>query len=141
MVKKIFLDTNIFLRYFTRDREDMYQESENILKLCEGGRLQIATSTIVLTEIIYTLKSFYKLGNSEIYKHIDSILRIKNIILIEKTYFNKSYQLFKKELSAKISDCLIVTQIPLNYILCSFDKGIERLIGEQRFIDPEEVLN
>ncbi|MBI3955210.1 PIN domain-containing protein [Candidatus Gottesmanbacteria bacterium] len=139
MVKKVFLDTNIFLRYFTRDSEDMYQATENILKLCEGGMLQIATSTIVLTEIIYTLKSFYKLGNSEIFKHLDSILRIKNIILIEKTYFNKSYQLLKKDPSAKISDCLIITQVPLNYLLCSFDKGIERLMGKGRFIDPGEI--
>jgi len=139
VVKKIFLDTNIFLRYFTGDSEDMYQASENILKLCEEGKLQIAASTIVLTEIIYTLKSFYKLDNSEIFKHIDSILCIKNIILIEKTYFNTSYQLFKKDPSAKISDCLIVTQVPLNYLLCSFDKGIERLIGKGRFIDPREI--
>jgi len=135
----LFLDTNIFLRYFSKDNEEMYRQSEMLFLRVGESKLQLATSTIVLTEIIFTLKSFYKRTHEEIVRHLNGILDIRNFILIEKTNFLPAYQLYKKS-NKKISDCLIVTQIPEHYSLCSFDTRLEKLIGKRRFIHPASVV-
>lgn len=136
---KLFWDTNIFLRYFVKDNEEMYLLSSNLFESAERGEIQPSTSTIVLTEIIYTLKSFYHQNLQNIQNHIDSILGIKNLYLIDKTYFKEAYTIYKQG-SKKISDCLIVTQVPQNYKLCTFDERLKKLIGEKRFIHPNRVV-
>lgn len=136
---KLFFDTNIFLRFFTKDNEEMYSLSSALLSLAEEGKIQVSTSTIVLVEIIYTLKSFYRQNNQSVQKHVDSILKVKNLYLIDNTKFRKAYGLLKKS-GNKISDCLIVTQIPENYKLCSFDERLKKLIGEKRFVHPKDAL-
>lgn len=136
---KLFFDTNIFLRFFAKDNEEMYSLSSNLFLLAAEGKIQTSTSTIVLTEVIYTLKSFYRQDNKSIQKHIDSILEIKGLFLIDKTEFKKAYDLYKQG-GKKISDCLIITQVPKNYEFCSFDERLKKLIGEKRFIQPKEVV-
>lgn len=135
----LFLDTNVFLRFFTKDDKKMYVQAEKILSLGEEGKLRLATSTIVLTEIIFTLKNFYKLKAASIQEHIESILAIKNLLLVERTNFPAAYKLYKTH-KEKISDCLIVTQVPQHYKLCSFDGRLKRLIGKYRFILPGKVI-
>lgn len=126
------------MRFFAKDNEEMYSLSSGLLSLAEEGNIQVSTSAIVLIEIIYTLKSFYRQNNQSVQKHIDSILKVKNLYLLDNTKFRKAYDLLQKS-GNKISDCLIVTQIPENYRLCSFDERLKKLIGEKRFIHPREV--
>ncbi len=137
---RIFLDTNIFLRYFTQDNQKMYDSVAMILDLSEKSELRIATSTVVLTEIMFTLRSLYGLSKQDIDKHVDSILEIKNLLLIDQTQFLQAYSLHKTS-GEKISDCLITTQVPSQYHLCSFDKDLRKIIGTSRFISPEEVVH
>ncbi|MBI4129829.1 PIN domain-containing protein [Candidatus Roizmanbacteria bacterium] len=137
---RIFLDTNVFLRYFTKDDREMYDAVEELLLSATESKIHLATSTVVLTEIMYTLKSFYKQNNSRIQQHIDSILEITNLVLLDKTNFKQAYTLHKKR-NVKISDCLIATQVPESYKLCSFDNDLEKIIGKNRFITPGKVLS
>jgi predicted nucleic-acid-binding protein len=134
----LFLDTNLFLRFFTKDNKEMTSQAKGILSLAYAGKMRLATSTVVLTEIIYTLKTFYKKNRKDIIKHIEYILLIKNILLIDKTDFRSAFRLYR-ESGQKISDCLIISQVPANYKLCSFDKDLEKLIGKSRFVYPAKV--
>ena len=136
---RLFIDTNLFLRYFTKDNQEMYETVEKILLCVLHSEIRIATSTIVLTEIMYTLQSFYKCDQKTIQKHVDSILQIANLVLIDETNFRRAYEYHKKK-KVKISDCLIVTQVPEKYKLCSFDEELKNIIGKSRFISPEEVI-
>jgi len=137
---RIFLDTNIFLRYFTKDNQKMYDAVEIIFQLNDQSQVHLATSTIVLTEVMFTLRSLYRLNKKIISQHVESILEIKNLLLIDQTNFQQAYRLHKKS-GEKIADCLIVTQVPSRYALCSFDQGLSKIIGEKRFVTPEKVVS
>ena len=82
---KLFLDTNIFMRFFIKDNEQMVEQVKRIFFLAETGKYKLATSTIVLTEIMYTLQSFYKLEVKDIEKYIASIF--------EKSLAGRSYRI------------------------------------------------
>lgn len=137
----LFLDTNIWLRYFIGDNEDQLNLVEEILQLNEQGVASLATSSFVLSEFVYVESSFYKISKSDLIEDLESIVGIKNLFFIEKTNFLAGLELYKKSplKTVKWSDCMIATQIPTNYKLCSFDGRLEKLIGRDRFIHPAQV--
>ena len=55
-----FIDTNLFIRYFTRDDEEKAQKVLALLKRVEEDRERVITSPLVIFETIFTLESFCK---------------------------------------------------------------------------------
>ena len=137
----IFFDTNLWLRYFIGDHEEHLSIVRKILELNEESKLNISSSTFVLSEIVYTQQSFYQIKRADIISDIQTICSIKNLLLIERTNLEKTLKLFSIHKNAKWSDCIIVAQVPANYQLCSFDQGLAKIIGEKRFVTPEKVIN
>ena len=137
----LFLDTNIWLRYFIGDHEEHLSIVRKILELNEESKLNISSSTFVLSEVIYTQQSFYQIKRTDIISDIQTICSTKNLLLIERTNLEKTLKLFSIHKNAKWSDCTIATQVPENYQLCSFDHDLSKIIGEKRFITPEKVVS
>ena len=61
-----FIDTNLFIRYFTRDEEEKAQRVLALLKRVEKGEEKITTSSLVIFETIFTLESFYKVPKQQV---------------------------------------------------------------------------
>lgn len=138
---KLFLDTNVWLRYLIADNDTQYQTARKILQLNEEHTIQICTSTFVLSEIVYVASSFYDIDRKEITNDIQTIREIKNISIIEHTNIAKTLDLYSNSGNTKWSDCIIAAQVPNKYILCSFDKKLKGLMDPSRFILPEEVIS
>ena len=63
---RIFVDTNLFLRYLTNDVPAQADAVEAILRRAAAGEISLTTNTLVMAEIVWTLKSFYKLDRARI---------------------------------------------------------------------------
>lgn len=138
----LFLDTNIWLRFFIGDEEKQLKIVKQILELSEESKIKLATSTFILSEFVFVETSFYKISKKDIIKDLNTITAIRNILLIEKTDFNESLQYYKESTSKmqKWSDCVIAAQVPQRFKLCSFDERLEKLIGKDRFIHPAKAV-
>lgn len=137
-MKKIFLDTNVWLRFLIGDQEAQYEVCKKLIALNEEGKFKIYTSTIVLLEIIYTLLSFYRVQKKTIISDVKAILASRNLTLIEKTDFQKALALYQKH-NIKLADCLIASQLPKNVVLCTYDwdfKKIKNIVS----LTPKEVI-
>jgi len=55
-----FLDTNILIRYFTKDDEEKAYNVLELLKKIERNEEKATTSPLVIFEVIFTLQSYYK---------------------------------------------------------------------------------
>jgi len=75
----IFVDTNVFLRFFVRDVEPFYQKAMELFEKAERGEARIETSDLVIAEIVWVLESFYAFSKDEIRDVIEVILETKNI--------------------------------------------------------------
>ena len=137
-MRKIFIDTNVWLRFLVADKKEEFEDCKNLLILNERGKFKIYTSTVVLLEIAYTLASFYQIPKKEIVSDLKNILRTRNLTLIEKTNFAKALQIFKK-LNIKLADCLITTQIPRKILLCTYDKEFKKIKGLTS-LTPKEII-
>ena len=54
-MKKVFIDTNILLRYLTKDDPLQYPHCRNLFKKAQNGEMLLVTSTLVIADLIWTL--------------------------------------------------------------------------------------
>lgn len=59
-MKTVFVDTNVFLRFFTRDDEGQHARAVALLRKGTQGEIVLVTGPPVLFEICWTLRSAYK---------------------------------------------------------------------------------
>ena len=56
----VFVDANVFLRYLTNDVPEQADAVEACLERAASGQIRLATSVLVVAEVVSTLGSFYK---------------------------------------------------------------------------------
>lgn len=135
---KIFLDTNLLLRYYLKDNPEQFEAVMNLFLQIEGGKFKAYTSSIIFLEVSYVLKSIYKLPLPEITDILDSIFTIRGITVLEKTN-TKLALLFLKKYKIKFTDCLIASQLASNTVLVSFDEELHK-IKDIEVKRPQEIL-
>lgn len=138
-MKKIFLDSNVWLRLFTNEPSPQFEDCRELLAKIETGNFLPYASNIVLLEVAFTLKTFYKLKHPQIVTYLDTILHTRNLTIIEKTKSAEALKLFQKT-KIKFTDCLIATQIKPGMRLITYDRDFEKLIPKQS-ITPSEAVN
>lgn len=138
-MKKIFFDTNLWIRWLLHDNPHQFEQVKSLLTSNESGEIQIYTSSIVILEVSYVLKSVYEFKFEEIVESLEGIQTIKNITILENTNIQLALEFFKTY-KIKLSDCFIASQITTNMILCSFDVELAK-IKEIKIKTPGDLLS
>ena len=89
-----FLDTNILLRYLTRDDEQKAQRALNLLIRVERGEEKIITSSLVIFETVFTLQSFYKVHRERIKELLLPIISLRGLQLPGKNIYYQAFDLY-----------------------------------------------
>ena len=134
---KLFLDTNVWVRYLIKDEPKQFVTVKNLLALVEEGKYQPYISSIVLLELSYVLKSVYSFAFSEIVDALESVVAVREITIIEATNSALALAFFKTH-KIKFTDCLLASQIRKDIILVTFDEEL-RKIKKLTIKTPEEV--
>ena len=126
-MSKLFLDSNIWLRFFVRDNPQ-YESVEKLISAIESGGYLPYTSAIVLLEVSYVLKTAYRQPKDKIIQYIQSIWDLRNITIVEKTNSKEALKILKRT-GIKYSDCLIASQLTAGMLLVTFDKEFSKIKG------------
>lgn len=137
-MKKLFLDTNVILRFFLRDNENQYQNVYNLLAKIEEGKFRPYTSSIVFLELNYVAKKIYKLSVDEVLDYMEAVKKMRGMTIIEKTDADRAINLYRKY-RIKLGDCFIATQLPKEAILVTYDEDFKK-IKEISPQTPDEIL-
>lgn len=89
-----FLDTNILLRYLTRDDEQKASAALALLERVEAGQEKLLTSSLVVFETVFTLQKFYGVARSDIRKLLVPILHLSGLKLDGKAEFLSALDLY-----------------------------------------------
>lgn len=90
----IFVDTNVFLRFFVRDVESLYVRAEELFEKTEKGELKLETTDIVIAEIVWVLESYYGFSKSEIKEVVETILETKNLKVANHSRVKEAIDLY-----------------------------------------------
>lgn len=139
-MENYFLDTNIFLRYFVEDDPRFFPECKKLIKKINSGEITASTSTLVLSEIYFVLKSYFHYPKRNITEILASILKMEGLKITDN--YNPLYALELFEAyKIKFVDCLIASIEPIKnqrMILVSFDKEFDKI--KIKRILPRQIL-
>jgi predicted nucleic acid-binding protein len=79
-----FVDTNVFLRYLTKDDLSKYERCREMFRRALEGEITISTSGMVIAELIWTLLSYYKVPKAEVIEKVSVILGTENLFIPDK---------------------------------------------------------
>lgn len=94
MDEPVFVDTNVFLRFFVRDVESFYQKARELFENAEQGLVKLETNDMVIAEIVWVLESYYGFSKTEIKEVIDTILETKNIKVANHSRVKEAVNLY-----------------------------------------------
>ncbi len=94
-----FIDTNIFLRFLTKDDPLKAAKCRKLFQSSSQGDLKLYTTDLVVAELIRVLQSLktYNLSPTEIFEVIMPLLTIKNLYFPCKNVFPDIMELFQTE--------------------------------------------
>ena len=96
-MRKRFIDTNIFLRYLTKDDPSKYEKCREIFKKAVEGKIEIATSGIVIAELIWTLLSYYKVQKDDVIEKISIVVNTDNLYIPDKDIITDALVLYSRK--------------------------------------------
>lgn len=130
---KIYVDTNIFLRFLLADNPKQSPSTKRLFKQAEENKLKLITHSIIIAEIIWTLDSFYKQPKKEIVKKLKKILSLKALEVIDREALISALSLYEDKnmdfidaFSAAWMKKQIISQI------YSFDRDFDKIEGIRR---------
>src|SRR6185437_2601050 len=89
-----FLDTNILLRYFTRDDPVRAAAALALLTRVEEGRERVVTSPLVIFETIFTLQKRYSFPKQDIRQAVTDLVSMRGLQLPGKSLWIDALNLF-----------------------------------------------
>lgn len=129
----IFIDSNIFLRYFEREDEQAYRKIERLFTEIVNGNIIGISTSMVITEVIWVLKKFYNWDKEEICNNVELILKTPNIRFNQRSVIVKAINLYKDK-NISFIDAYNYSFIRANGVteIYSFDRDFDKLKDVKR---------
>lgn len=131
-----FVDTNIFIRYLTKDDPDKAKACFELFRQASSKQITLTTTEAVITEVVYVLssKKTYNLARDEVRVRLYPLLSVSGLQLAQKQTYLRALDLYATY-NIDFEDALIVAQMEQQKIsdLYSYDQGFDRIPGINRY--------
>lgn len=138
-MSKVFIDTNIFLRTLIEEDKESFRACFQLLQNIKTNKLKGITSSVVLSEIAWTLLSYYKFSKPEVGKALRSIINLRGLSIIDKFQHEIALSLYEKN-GIKFIDALIASNpdiLSKKWAIISYDHDFDK-IGIKR-MEPGQL--
>lgn len=123
-----FIDTNIFIRYLTKDDQRKHRACLALFQQAERSEVSLTTSESVVAEVVYVLSSakHYGLSRRQIQVALSRLLILPGIRLEHHSTFITALGLYAEN-SIDFEDCLTVAHMKRERLteIYSYDKDFE----------------
>ena len=91
-----FVDSNVFLRFYTADDPKQQAEAQEIFLKAKSGEFELFCGPPVFFEIAWVLNSHYKVPLEEILDKLEAILTIPNLHVFDDDYVKRAISLARE---------------------------------------------
>ncbi|MGO9370574.1 MAG: PIN domain-containing protein [Syntrophobacteraceae bacterium] len=120
-------DTNIIIRYLTRDDEPLYLRAKEFFDKVKEGSTRAVILESVIAECVYVLTKIYKVPGNKAAESLIDILRYKGIANLDQRELIRALTLFY-ERNIDIVDCILCVKASSpNTSLFSFDSELNKM--------------
>ena len=135
-----FLDTNVVLRFLTRDDEAKAADCYRLFQRVQQGEQELLTCESVVSEAAYVLSSSrlsYRLTHEEIRERLLPILTLRGVRLPQKRVCLQALDIYAASPFFDFEDALAVAHMEQAGVteIVSYDRDFDRVPGVQR-VEP-----
>jgi len=92
----VFVDTNVFLRFFVNDVAAQYEKARLLFEASEAGTIKLETSELVIAEIVWVLESFYGFARKEVTEVLTTLLSSRNLRIASHGRIREAVRLYSE---------------------------------------------
>jgi uncharacterized protein len=134
-----FLDTNVFIRYLTRDDEKKAAACFELFQRVKRGAEQVTTCEAIVTEVVYVLSSraTYSLSHAEVRARLLPLLGLRGLKLPNKRVYQRALDIYVDQPALDFEDALLGAHMQRTKWreLYSYDRDFDR-VTEVRRVEP-----
>ncbi len=132
-----FLDTNVLLRFFTRDDEEKARAALALLQRVERGEETLLISPLVIFETVFTLQKQYGVPRPRIRELIATVLSLRGLHLSRKVIFYQALDRFVEN-NISFADAYNVAYLQAQALteIYSWDRDFDKFAGITR-LEPD----
>ena len=139
-----FLDTNVIIRYLTKDDEEKAEACYRLFQRVNRGEETLATSEAIIAEVTYVLSSRrapYQLNHEEIRARLLPIVTMRGIRLPHKQICINALNIYASSASLDFEDALSVAHMQRLGIgqIVSYDRDFDAIPDVQRIEPPLNI--
>jgi uncharacterized protein len=82
--RKIFVDTNVFLRFFTNEPLEQAAAAEALFRRAAAGDAELITNVMVLAELVWVLESYYHLAPADVEERVMAVALMDGLVVSER---------------------------------------------------------
>ncbi|HUX85898.1 MAG TPA: type II toxin-antitoxin system VapC family toxin [Chloroflexota bacterium] len=127
------LDTNVFLRYLTRDDEEKAQRCFELFQRLKNGDETATTTEAIIAEVVFVLSSrrLYGLSHEDIRARLLPILGIRGLKLRQKRVYFRALDIYVAHPALDFEDALSVATVQVDGVqeIYSYDRDFDRVEG------------
>ena len=101
------IDTNVIIRFLTADEDSIHRNLYSFFNSIENGEMRVELKLIVFFQVVFVLKSFYKVPKEHIAEGLLTLLKYKGIIVKEKKIVRRALELWRKK-NIEIVNCHLI---------------------------------
>jgi predicted nucleic acid-binding protein len=124
----LFLDTNIWLRFFTRDDPAKAEACRQLFESAAQGDLRLTTNEMVLAELEWTLRSYYKLPKPAVVERLWAVLGAPALQLPRRAVVEAALSLYERH-NVDYVDAYNAAELQARGLttIASYDSDFDRL--------------
>ena len=135
-----FLDTNVILRYLTRDDEVKAEACYRLFQRVSQGEEDLFTCEAIVTEVVYVLssrRSPYRLSHQEIRDRLVPVLTLRGLRIPHKRVYLEALDIYASSPFLDFEDALAASHMKRQGVteIVSYDTDFDSMPGLQR-IEP-----
>ena len=127
------LDANVILRFLLKDELPLAERAQAIFAAIERGEITAYLDPVILAEVVWVLKSYYKMPPAEIAADLLALINSEHIILADQESYAAALRMYA-EGAAHFGDacaCVLANRQCAGRLL-SFDRKLDRVPGIKR---------
>jgi len=120
-------DTNVIVRFLVSDKSPKYQNLYLFFEALENGAMMVELKLIVLFQLIFVLKSFYKVPKEQIANGVTDLLKYKGISVKNKSMVRRMLEIWRNN-NLDIVDCYLIASLEgdTQNVLYSYDRDFDK---------------
>lgn len=124
---RLWVDANVLLRFLTGEPQNLAERAARLMSRAERGEVVLIVPALVIAEVIWVLKSFYRRSFEDIAEVMVSLMGADGIEVEDRDVLVQAVELARAKNVDFVDAVLALQASRRDESVCSFDGDFKRL--------------